>query len=100
MAEAKGKVAVVLGATGVVGSGAVHEFLRQGATVVAVSRTAAKLDELQKQASVLSHSWRMRARASLQSIALRRRAPACICDRHPVACEPLSSHVCSFTSWV
>jgi len=45
----KGKVAVVLGATGVVGSGAVHNFLASGATVVAVSRDKTKVETLAKK---------------------------------------------------
>jgi NAD(P)-dependent dehydrogenase (short-subunit alcohol dehydrogenase family) len=41
-----GKVCCVFGATGIIGSGAVHNFLQQGATVVAVSRTETKLKAL------------------------------------------------------
>jgi meso-butanediol dehydrogenase/(S,S)-butanediol dehydrogenase/diacetyl reductase len=40
------QVVVVLGATGVVGSGAVKRYLGEGATVVAVSRSAQKLEAL------------------------------------------------------
>lgn len=43
---ANNQVVVVLGATGVVGSGAVRKFLDAGATVVGVSRSAQKLAEL------------------------------------------------------
>jgi len=42
------QVAVVLGATGVVGSGVVRKFLDAGATVVGVSRSAAKLEQLRR----------------------------------------------------
>ncbi len=43
------QVVVVLGATGVVGSGAVRRYLGEGATVVAVSRSAPKLEALKKR---------------------------------------------------
>ncbi|MDP3506122.1 MAG: SDR family oxidoreductase [Myxococcales bacterium] len=43
-----GKTVVVLGATGVVGSGICRAFLDQGAFVVAVSRSAGRFDELSK----------------------------------------------------
>jgi NAD(P)-dependent dehydrogenase (short-subunit alcohol dehydrogenase family) len=43
------QVVVIPGATGVVGSGAARAFLKQGATVVAVSRSGAKLDALKAQ---------------------------------------------------
>jgi NAD(P)-dependent dehydrogenase (short-subunit alcohol dehydrogenase family) len=42
----KGKNALVLGATGVIGSGAAFQLLNEGATVVVVSRTESKLQEL------------------------------------------------------
>jgi len=44
-----GKYAVVLGATGVVGSGVVQTFLDAGATVVAVSRDTKKVEALSKR---------------------------------------------------
>jgi NAD(P)-dependent dehydrogenase (short-subunit alcohol dehydrogenase family) len=53
MAEFTGKTVVILGATGVVGSGAAKAFLDAGAFVVAVSRSAAKLEAL-KQALKLA----------------------------------------------
>jgi NAD(P)-dependent dehydrogenase (short-subunit alcohol dehydrogenase family) len=43
-----GKTVVVLGATGVVGSGICRAFLDQGAFVVAVSRSAGRFDDLSK----------------------------------------------------
>jgi NAD(P)-dependent dehydrogenase (short-subunit alcohol dehydrogenase family) len=43
-----GKVVVVIGATGVVGSGICRAFLDAGAFVVGVSRSAEKFDELEK----------------------------------------------------
>jgi NAD(P)-dependent dehydrogenase (short-subunit alcohol dehydrogenase family) len=48
----KGQVVVVLGATGVVGSGAVRSYLDAGATVVGVSRSAANLDKLRSQMAI------------------------------------------------
>ncbi len=45
--ELHGRIAVVGGATGVVGSGAVRAFLDAGATVIGVSRSLQRLDELQ-----------------------------------------------------
>jgi len=42
------KVVVIFGATGDVGSGAAHAYLQEGATVVAVSRDANKLENLRK----------------------------------------------------
>jgi NAD(P)-dependent dehydrogenase (short-subunit alcohol dehydrogenase family) len=48
----QGKSVVVIGATGVVGSGICRAFLDQGAFVVAVSRSAQKLDELKKVISL------------------------------------------------
>lgn len=42
----QGKTVVVIGATGVVGSGVVRSFLHHGAFVVGVSRSAEKLNEL------------------------------------------------------
>lgn len=50
----QGKTVVVIGATGVVGSGVSKAFLDQGAFVVGVSRSAAKLDELKKTLQVTS----------------------------------------------
>jgi len=47
----KGKTAVVLGASGYVGSGAVVQLLAAGAVVVAVGRTEAKLLELKGKLS-------------------------------------------------
>jgi len=44
----KDKVVVILGVTGIVGSGAAHAFLSQGAVVVGVSRDQKKLDETKK----------------------------------------------------
>lgn len=44
----QGKVALVIGATGVVGSGVVRKYLDAGATVVGVSRSQEKLDQLKK----------------------------------------------------
>ena len=44
----KGKNILVLGGSGVVGSGAIYHFLHEGANVVVVSRTDAKLQELLK----------------------------------------------------
>ncbi len=43
---------VVIGSTGVVGSGAVKKFLDAGATVVAVSRSASKLEELKQRMKI------------------------------------------------
>jgi 3-oxoacyl-[acyl-carrier protein] reductase len=43
----EGKVVLVLGGAGVVGSGAVYQLLRGGATVVVPSRSQARLDNLQ-----------------------------------------------------
>lgn len=48
-----GKIVVVAGATGVVGSGAVRAFLDAGATVVATSRKAASLDSLANTLNIL-----------------------------------------------
>jgi|JI10StandDraft_1071094.scaffolds.fasta_scaffold55022_4 NAD(P)-dependent dehydrogenase (short-subunit alcohol dehydrogenase family) len=48
----QGKTVVVVGATGVVGSGICRAFLDQGAFVVGVSRSAEKLEELKKTISV------------------------------------------------
>lgn len=45
-------VAVVLGAAGVVGSGVVRKFLDGGATVVAVSRSAERLEDLRRTLAV------------------------------------------------
>ncbi|MBE2251859.1 MAG: SDR family oxidoreductase [Myxococcus sp.] len=47
-----GKTVVVLGATGVVGSGLCRAYLDAGAFVVAVSRSAERLNELKKTLSV------------------------------------------------
>lgn len=47
-----GKNVVVLGATGVVGSGVVRKFLDAGATVVGVSRSADKLARLREQMQI------------------------------------------------
>ena len=47
----KGKLALVLGATGVIGSGAAYQFLKEGATVVVVSRTQDKVQELVNELS-------------------------------------------------
>jgi len=44
-----GKIAVVLGATGIVGSGATYNYLLEGATVVGIGRDKAKLAELAKK---------------------------------------------------
>jgi len=44
-----GKIVVVLGATGIVGSGAVFNYLADGATVIAVGRDKKKLEELAKK---------------------------------------------------
>jgi NAD(P)-dependent dehydrogenase (short-subunit alcohol dehydrogenase family) len=52
MSSFQGKSVVVVGATGVVGSGICKAFLEQGAFVVGVSRSAAKLDELKKTLGV------------------------------------------------
>jgi len=49
-----GKVAVILGATGIVGSGAVYNYLTEGATVVGVGRDKTKLAELAKKLGDLS----------------------------------------------
>jgi len=46
------KSVVVLGATGVVGSGVVRKYLDAGATVVAVSRSAANLERLKQTINV------------------------------------------------
>lgn len=43
---------VILGATGVVGSGVVRAYLNQGATVVGVSRSADKLNQLKQQLDI------------------------------------------------
>lgn len=51
--DLSGKVVVVAGATGVVGSGAVRAFLDAGATVVATSRKAASLDALADTLNIL-----------------------------------------------
>lgn len=48
----QGKTVVVIGATGVVGSGLCRAFLDQGAFVVGVSRSAEKLAELKKTISL------------------------------------------------
>jgi len=45
----KGKVCVVLGASGTVGQGACVSFLQEGATLVAVSRDQGKADALKKK---------------------------------------------------
>ena len=50
-----GKTVVVLGASGVVGTGIVRRFLDSGATVVAVSRSAANLDKLKERIAVAGH---------------------------------------------
>ncbi len=46
------RVAVVIGASGVVGSGIVRKYLDAGATVVGVSRSSSKLDQLKQQINV------------------------------------------------
>lgn len=46
------QIVVVLGATGVVGSGVVRAYLEAGATVVGVSRSAEKLERLKAQLSL------------------------------------------------
>lgn len=48
----QGKTVVVVGATGVVGSGISRAFLDQGAFVVGVSRSSEKLEELKKTISL------------------------------------------------
>jgi NAD(P)-dependent dehydrogenase (short-subunit alcohol dehydrogenase family) len=48
----KNQSVVVIGATGVVGSGVVRKYLDAGATVVGVSRSAAKLEQLKQQMKV------------------------------------------------
>jgi NAD(P)-dependent dehydrogenase (short-subunit alcohol dehydrogenase family) len=48
----KDKVVVVLGATGVVGTGVVRKYLDAGATVVGVSRSAGKLEDLKKRIDI------------------------------------------------
>ena len=52
MTNFSGKNVVVIGATGVVGSGVVRRFLDAGATVVGVSRSRDKLDELRGRIGV------------------------------------------------
>ena len=46
------KTVVVLGATGVIGSGAVRKYLDAGATVVGVSRSAQNLDALRERIGI------------------------------------------------
>ena len=46
------KTVVVLGATGVVGSGVVRKYLDAGATVVGVSRSGSNLERLKQQIGV------------------------------------------------
>jgi NAD(P)-dependent dehydrogenase (short-subunit alcohol dehydrogenase family) len=46
------RVAVVIGASGVVGSGIVRKYLDAGATVVGVSRASSKLDQLKQQLKI------------------------------------------------
>ncbi|HEX8699235.1 MAG TPA: SDR family oxidoreductase [Myxococcaceae bacterium] len=46
------RVAVVIGASGVVGSGIVRKYLDAGATVVGVSRSSSKLDQLKQQIKI------------------------------------------------
>jgi NAD(P)-dependent dehydrogenase (short-subunit alcohol dehydrogenase family) len=46
------RVAVVIGATGVVGSGIVRKYLDAGATVVGVSRAASKIEQLKLQMKI------------------------------------------------
>jgi NAD(P)-dependent dehydrogenase (short-subunit alcohol dehydrogenase family) len=46
------RVAVVIGASGVVGSGIVRKYLDAGATVVGVSRASSKLDQLKQQIKI------------------------------------------------
>jgi len=52
----KGKICVVLGATGQVGSGASLSFLQEGATVVIVGRDQAKLEEFGKKVTTLANA--------------------------------------------
>ena len=46
------KTVVVLGATGVVGSGVVRKYLDAGATVVGVSRSGSNLERLKQQIGI------------------------------------------------
>ena len=46
------RVVVIIGATGVVGSGVVRKYLDAGATVVGVSRSASKLEQLKQQMKI------------------------------------------------
>jgi NAD(P)-dependent dehydrogenase (short-subunit alcohol dehydrogenase family) len=46
------RVVVVIGASGVVGSGIVRKYLDAGATVVGVSRSASKLEQLKQQMKI------------------------------------------------
>jgi NAD(P)-dependent dehydrogenase (short-subunit alcohol dehydrogenase family) len=48
------RVVVVVGASGVVGSGIVRKYLDAGATVVGVSRSSSKLDQLKQQMKIQS----------------------------------------------
>ncbi|HEX8435121.1 SDR family NAD(P)-dependent oxidoreductase [Archangium sp.] len=48
------RVVVVIGASGVVGSGVVRKYLDAGATVVGVSRSASKLEQLTQQMKIQS----------------------------------------------
>lgn len=47
-----GKVVLVIGATGTVGSGVVRKFLDAGATVLAMSRSGAKIEKLKQDISI------------------------------------------------
>lgn len=44
-----GKVALILGATGTVGSGAAHAFLEEDANVILTARDKGKLDRLKRE---------------------------------------------------
>jgi NAD(P)-dependent dehydrogenase (short-subunit alcohol dehydrogenase family) len=46
------RIVVVIGASGVVGSGVVRKYLDAGATVVGVSRSASKLEQLKQQMKI------------------------------------------------
>lgn len=46
------RIVVVIGASGVVGSGIVRKYLDAGATVVGVSRSASKLEQLKQQMKI------------------------------------------------
>lgn len=97
MSSFQGQVVVVLGATGVVGAGVARSFLDAGATVLAVSRDAGKLEALKSSLGVKAgdaFEGVVGAFDTDASAAAARDAIVAACHGHPI------DHVVSSISFV